>query len=171
MWPRQLTLTEQTKCLGWLLYSAPEYNLEELRQQIIGATGVEVALWYRIINDGQTIQTRPRRVPRVKAIHIEVEKTAPMESCQRIAQLYSSQATTFPLGIKMRLVPEITITSYPACHTNAIKLQSQQAQFLSHTATCLIRVDNQSINHVHGILTTLQQVGSQITSPGDTTQQ
>jgi len=84
MWPRQLTLTEQTKCLGWLLYSAPEYNLEELRQQIIGATGVEVALRYRIINDGQPIQT-PRQAPRVKAIYIKVESTASKEMCQRIA--------------------------------------------------------------------------------------
>ncbi len=30
MWPQQLVLAEQTKCLGWLLYSAPEYHLEEL---------------------------------------------------------------------------------------------------------------------------------------------
>jgi len=30
MWLQQLALAEQTKCLGWLLYSAPEYNLEEL---------------------------------------------------------------------------------------------------------------------------------------------
>jgi len=26
LWPRQIPRAEQTKCLGWLLYSAPEYN-------------------------------------------------------------------------------------------------------------------------------------------------
>jgi len=57
MWPWQLVLMEQMKCLGWLLYSAPEYNLEELQQQIRVATGVEVALRYRIINHGQPIWT------------------------------------------------------------------------------------------------------------------
>jgi len=46
MWPRQLALVVQTKCLGWLLYSAQKYHLEEIRQQILVATGEEVALWY-----------------------------------------------------------------------------------------------------------------------------
>jgi len=31
LWPRQLPLVETTVCLGWLLFSAPKYNLEELR--------------------------------------------------------------------------------------------------------------------------------------------
>jgi len=100
-----------------------------------------------------------------------VEKTVPKEMCQRIAQVYSSQATTFPLDIKMQLVAEITTASYPDVTTKAINLQSQQAQFLSHTATCLIRVNNQSIKHMQTLLATLWQIGSQITSPGHTTQQ
>jgi len=109
------------------------------------ATGVEVALQYRIINDGQLIQT-PCQALRVKAIHIEVEKTASKEMCQRIAHVYSSQAMVFPLGIKMQLVAEITTASYPDATTKAINLQSQQAQFLLHTVIYLIWVNNQSIN-------------------------
>jgi len=44
MWPRQLPLVEQTKCIGWLLYSAPEYDLDELRRLLKHLTGVDVAL-------------------------------------------------------------------------------------------------------------------------------
>jgi len=44
LWPRQLPLVEQTTCVGWLLFLAPEYNLEELNRTILMATGVEVAL-------------------------------------------------------------------------------------------------------------------------------
>jgi len=170
MWPRQLALAEQTKCLGWLLYSAPEFHLEEIRQQITVATGEEVALRYRIINDGQPIRTHCRAL-RVRAIHIEVEKTASKETCKRIAGVYSPQATTFPLGIKMRIVEEITTESSPTFRTNAINLQSRQAQFLSQTATCLIKVDSQHITYTAGILATLRQIGSQITSLGHTKQQ
>jgi len=53
LWPRQLPLTEQTKCLGWLLYSAPEYHLSTLLQQIKQDTGIDVALHFRSISDGQ----------------------------------------------------------------------------------------------------------------------
>jgi len=63
-------------------------------------SGNRGALQYQIINDGQLIQT-PHRALRVKAIHIKVEKTTSKESCQRIAQVYLSQAMTFPLSIKM----------------------------------------------------------------------
>ena len=74
LWPRQLPLVEQTVCLGWLLFSAPEYNVEELRRTILAITGVRVALRYRRIRD-----TLPKQVAgppsTVKAIHIEVDTT------------------------------------------------------------------------------------------------
>jgi len=41
---RQLNDAEQKKCLGWLLYSGQEYNMEDLHNQIYLDTGVEVAL-------------------------------------------------------------------------------------------------------------------------------
>jgi len=71
----------------------------------------------------------------------------------------------------MQIVEEITTESSPTFRTNAINLQSRQAQFLSQTATCLIKVDSQHITYTAGILATLWQIGSQITSQGHTTQQ
>jgi len=61
IWPRQIPRAERTKCLGWLLYSAPEYNREAIRQAILKDTGVQVALSLWKINRGQlslTSQTR-----------------------------------------------------------------------------------------------------------------
>jgi len=46
LWPYQLPLVEQTSCLGWFLFSAPEYHLDELRRTILTTTGVKVALRY-----------------------------------------------------------------------------------------------------------------------------
>jgi len=71
MWLRQLPLVEQPLCIGWLLYSAPEYNLGDLCWQIKQITGVEVALRFHCIKD--SIQANKEQVrPGIKAIHMEV---------------------------------------------------------------------------------------------------
>jgi len=44
LWPRSISMAEKTVCLGWLLYSAPEYNREAISQAIYKVTGVPVAL-------------------------------------------------------------------------------------------------------------------------------
>jgi len=44
MWQRQLNEAEQTVCIGWLLYSAPEYDRMELRLLLRRVTGADVAL-------------------------------------------------------------------------------------------------------------------------------
>jgi len=63
---------ETAVCLGWLLFLAPEYDLEELQQAILLATGVKVALHYCIIQDSLLVQA-PCQTPWIKAIHIEVD--------------------------------------------------------------------------------------------------
>jgi len=134
LWLRQIPLAEQTLCIGWLLFSAPEYDLDDIRRTIKQATGVEVALRFRIINDGlprHTIRTGPR----IKAIHMEVEKETSSNKCKSIANLYSSTAQIFPLGIKMRLVPEINSLTNPDAHAQAVQLQALQAKFLNRSVT------------------------------------
>ncbi len=46
MWVRQLPLVEQTQCIGWLLYSAPKYNLDNLHKQIKKDMGINVELHF-----------------------------------------------------------------------------------------------------------------------------
>jgi len=92
--------------LGWLLFSAPEYNVEELRRTILAITGVRVALRYRRIRD-----TLPKQVAgppsTVKAIHIEVDTTTTQNQQESIGRVFSPKTKEFPVGIKMRLVAEI----------------------------------------------------------------
>jgi len=100
LWPHQLRLTEQTKCISWLLYLAPEYHLSALRQQIQQETRIEVALCFRTIHEGRP--TNAEHTPsRTKAIHMEVDLNILPEQQNRLERIYSSSARTFPLGIKM----------------------------------------------------------------------
>jgi len=52
MWPRQIPLAEEVNCLGWLLYSGPEYDLGALWRCLKQDTEVDMTLCFRIINDG-----------------------------------------------------------------------------------------------------------------------
>jgi len=123
LWPRQIPLAEQTLGIGWLLFLVPEYDLDDIHQTINQAMGVEVALHFWIISDGL-----PRHTfctcPRIKAIHMEVEKGMPSNKCKSIANLYSSTAQIFPLGIKMSLVPEVNSLTNPDANAQAVQLQS-----------------------------------------------
>jgi len=123
MWPCQLPLAEETICLGWLLYSALEYDLLALSQRIKKDTGGNVALRFWIIQDGLPAQAN-RRKPRIKAIHLEVEQGISSQLLKRIESTYSLTARTFPLGIKMRLVPELQAMTNPEVYNKAINLQA-----------------------------------------------
>jgi len=134
MWARQLPLAEQTICIGWLLYSAPEYDLSELRKQLKLISGVNVALRFRSIHDG-TRAKLARTKPRPKAIHMEVEYNIQPQQKKQIERIYASTAHTFPLGIKMRLVAPIQDATNSVTLANALQLQELQERFLATTET------------------------------------
>jgi len=130
LWPRQLPLVETTVCLGWLLFSAPEYNLEELWWTIQLVTGVNVALRYHIIRDSLPVKA-PHQTPRIKAIHIEVDSKAPQNHHKRIRNVFSAKTKEFPTGIKMRLVAEISTLTSNTDQLKAEQRQALQAHFLA----------------------------------------
>jgi len=111
MWLTDLQSAEETTCAGWLLFSAGNYNKEALMQEIWNFTGVQVTIHYRVIDDGKKVdkskkpesQNSPSPPP-VKALHIDIDKVHQGMNRSRIKHLYSSSATVFPLGIKMRFV-------------------------------------------------------------------
>jgi len=107
LWPQPLALVEQTVCLGWLLFSAPEYNLAEIQRAILTATGVQVALHYQIIKDCSLVQA-PHKSPQIKAIHIKVDNRATQIHCEWIGTVFSAKTKKFLVGIKMQLVAEIS---------------------------------------------------------------
>jgi len=134
---RQLPLVEQTICIGWLLYSAPEYDLDELHRQIRQDTGIAVELRFRSIVDEGTGWADGTLHP-TKAIHLEIDQgTLPLQ-LKRIERVYSAEATIFPLGIKMRLVPTGS-TGTPTDRDTRTRLINRQARFLKYTETRWIR--------------------------------
>jgi len=89
MWPRQLPLVEQTICLGWLLSSAPKYNLQALWRKIQQVIGRDVEMHFCYINKDKHIHNKTTRT---KAIHLAVDYTTPQNVHKRIANIYSGQA-------------------------------------------------------------------------------
>jgi len=132
MWPCHLPLAEETICLGWLLYSALEYDLPALSQQIKMDTGGDMVLHFHTILDGLPVHVTHNK-PHIKAIHLEVKQGIPSQLLKCIEQIYSSTARTFPLGIKMWLVPELQAMTTPEAHDKVINLQELQAWFLAST--------------------------------------
>ncbi len=156
LWPRQLPLVKKMVCLGWLLFSAPEYNLEELRRAIFTATGVKVGLCYWIIRDSLLVQASCPS-PRIKAIHIDVDSSAPKNHCERIGKVFSPKMTEFPVGIKMRLVTEISHLTDSNSRHKAEQLQALQARFLAISTTQSIGVNPHPNYDKHHTMATLRK--------------
>jgi len=55
MWLTDLQLVEDTICTGWLLFSAGDYNQEALTQEIWNFTGIQVAIYFRAIDDSKKV--------------------------------------------------------------------------------------------------------------------
>jgi len=95
MWKCPLQAAEESICLGWLLYSADEYDKDALCHKIWQFTGVIVSVQFCAIDDGTprtyenkkpedkpaattptTAPTTPQVEP-IKALHIEINKNDP----------------------------------------------------------------------------------------------
>jgi len=130
LWPWQLSLVEQTICLGWLLFWAPEYNLGEHRT-ILTTTRVRVASCYwRICNN--LLEQVVHQPSNVKEIHIKIDKTTPQNQKESILGLvFSPKTKAFLAGINMRLAAKkiSTCTNSKAC-LKAKQWQALQAHFL-----------------------------------------
>ena len=128
---------EDITCLGWLLYSADEYDKDELTKEIWSFTGVQTALRFREIDDGVPRKPNQNRTPRPKALHIEIDKREPAQARHALERLYSSSAKTFPLGIKMRMVCDQKLLTNTKAKAKAASLRANQEQFLKNMETCI----------------------------------
>jgi len=135
MWKARLQQAKETTGLGWLLFSADEFDKEALKVRIWEITGVHIALCYQAIDDG-IIKRDANNQKRVKAIHIEVGKFSLTMSQNRLKRLYSLAATTFPLGIKMRLVCELWLLTNADAKAKAT-LRTTQQRFLDNMDSCI----------------------------------
>jgi len=135
MWQMDLQDAEETVCLGWLLYSADEFDRAALCREIWQFSGVSVALRFRDIDNGVAKDTANHTI--VKALHLDINKADPPDSKKRIELMYASSAVNFPLGIKMRLVRDLKLLTNPKAKDKALSLRVTQDQFLHQTETCI----------------------------------
>jgi len=143
MWPRQLPLVKQTKCVGWLLFSAPKYNWNELRKQLYQATGVSVALQFRSIQN--SLPDRAITIaPGIKATHLEIDQYKPRDRWQHLFQIFLLKSQMFLLGIKMRLVAETRSLSTSKAQLKVETFHICQARFLNNSTICTLRAQPHS---------------------------
>jgi len=96
-----------------------------------------MALCFRTISNRRLANVDHTR-PQTKAIHMEVDWNILPRQQQHLESLYSLSAWTFPLGIKMRLIPELGPTANSTTYDQVTQLTNHQACFLAHTKTSRI---------------------------------
>jgi len=97
---------------------------------------VALSLWK--INRGQLSSTgQPMRI---LALHLEVDCQETHEGHKKITAIYAPNAQEFPLGIHMRLVPEIHTLHNAMLRIKVSELQTRQRQFLIQTETQLLNM-------------------------------
>jgi hypothetical protein len=115
------------KCIGWLLYSFRAIDTRALSNKLDAEYNLKADFRYAAINlDRMHIPIEQQ----IRALHIWIPNDSTFIRTKRSLQaLYSSAATTFPLDIKMRLVPAMeTITKLH--HIDQIKkLKGRQGTF------------------------------------------
>jgi len=136
MWQAPLQFTEDTTCLGWSLYLAKEYDQEALWKEIWAFMGVHIALWFWEVDNG-ILRKGENKPTWPKALHIEIHMAEQSVSQKHIEKLYYSQATTFPLGIKMWQVRDYCLLTNTHVKAKAASLHINQQRFFQQMETCI----------------------------------
>ncbi|KAL7573766.1 hypothetical protein ACA910_007796 [Epithemia clementina (nom. ined.)] len=76
-----------------------------------------------------------KKEERVQAIHLLVDEQCRDEAEDAIRELYSLEAIEFPLGITMRLVPEIGNYTDPNTSAKCKELWARQRAFMANMKT------------------------------------
>jgi len=174
MWLTDLQSAEETMCAGWLLFLAGDYDRENLTQEIWNFIGVQVAIRFRAIDDGKkrdnskkTDSKAPSPSPPIKALHVDVDKAHQGVNRSRLEFLYSSKATVFPLGIKMRFVRDYRLLTNSQAKAKAECLRGHQERFLAQMETCTTwEIANLDLED-HSTEATIRQIIMNIPDPAN----
>jgi hypothetical protein len=130
-WYLKALQCERSMCIGWLLYSTLDMDKEQLADEIRRTIGVKVGLRFRTISVNSKQQLSKEQM--VPAIHIEIDEGHHTRDKDKISKLYESKKTDgFPLGIKMRLCPQVQDATDPATSTKFDRVRIRQAAFLAN---------------------------------------
>ena len=126
---------ETTVRLGWLLFSFGSLHVGSLTSEISALAKVQVAGRFKaILTD--TWDPHMDSKKRLKAIHLECDKKDERKARKYLLSVYGSTSTSFPLGIRMRLVAEYRdIKGNPNNLKKVANLRAKQAHFLQAIET------------------------------------
>jgi hypothetical protein len=88
-----------TKLSNWLLYSTRQTDCKKLGEELTQQIGIEVSCRFIRINDRSPYD---REDP--QGVHVQTAEKDVDEVQEILSKLYSSRATEFPLGMRMRYV-------------------------------------------------------------------
>ena len=127
IWVRRVQEEKVTR-LGWFLYSVRSMDIERLTRFYSYRYGTKVGLRYMAINTGRRGKYNPD-VQLPKAIHIEVAEGQAARVSTMLNDDYSSAQTTFPMGTKMRFVPDLNQLMNFQTRAKSIQLSNRQMAF------------------------------------------
>jgi hypothetical protein len=90
--------------VGWALYSVNTMDATKLQQELEQLMGFPVQARWQIINTGNNKDLKDSEKHR--ALHFRVDQSLQEQALDILEEIYSSRAKTFPLGYKMRLIPQ-----------------------------------------------------------------
>jgi len=127
LWEASLQ-SEKPMSLGWLLFSTNTMDINPLKEQILESIhNIPVGLCWKMINMGT--QGQVKELDQVQALHLYVDKLDVCMVKPLLSNLYPSRPCddhTFPLHIRMRLVPEIDLVLNLKGQKNVDKLRACQ---------------------------------------------
>ena len=96
---------ENISQMGWLLYSYGSLDTAVLAPIIAEQIGAKVGLRYKYINSEKYEIDRDQR-KKWMAVHVECMTEEAKQASRGLKRLYGMSSTSFPLGIRMRLISE-----------------------------------------------------------------
>ena len=127
---------ESISQMGWLLYSYGSLDIPVLAKAISEQIGATVGLRYKFINTATYESDKDRR-KKWMAVHVEADTLDLKKAHRGLKQLYGVASTSFPLGIRMRLVAEFReVKGNPANSGKHNRLRVRQSNFLSMIEGC-----------------------------------
>ena len=129
-WYERKLQVEQTRIIGWLMYSLRTMNTEALEEKLRILIGSPFSLRWRTISVPKQAKLPDSQV--VKALHIECSQSDYGKAKLNLKKYYSSRSRWFPLGVKMRLIQMASALMGVPARKKIDSFRLKQKQFVAH---------------------------------------
>jgi hypothetical protein len=132
LWPRSCD-HENVGRIGWLMYSLQDMDAGRLKSVLTALTGVEIGVkWMKISTDYGHKKGQPRVNDKPsKAFVLDGPQDQVYDLREQLSTWYGSKSTSFPDGVRMRLIPPLDALSDSNRQENYGAALSKQSSFMS----------------------------------------